>query len=57
MNMWTRPPSLCEYGTKMMNNQVGDDFFIYRFIQADGARHQSRYEYLLSVVWCKTMSS
>jgi len=25
MNMWTRPAALCEYGTKLMNNQVGED--------------------------------
>jgi len=23
--MWTRPAALCEYGTKMMNTQVGED--------------------------------
>jgi len=23
--MWTRPAALCEYGTKMMNNEVGKD--------------------------------
>ena len=24
MNMWTRPAAVYEYGTKVMNNQVGD---------------------------------
>jgi len=25
MNMWTRTAALCEYGTKVMNNQIGED--------------------------------
>jgi len=27
MNMWTKPAAVCEYGTQMMNNQIGEDTY------------------------------